>query len=135
MGTVKENSNHYFSANIVMRSLLRRPSLMWPTLDKIIKLSINKIYRSKLVLEKEAGGFQIIDHLIETFAVAAYYNYFDKPLPKHKSTLRLVPEEYALLLDQSESVYSALQIVIDFISGLTDSHAVRLYKTLTGNRF
>ena len=105
------------------------------TLNAIIQLSVNEIYRSKLVLEKEAGGFQVIDHLIETFSTTAYYHYFDQPLPKHKSTLRLIPEEYKVLLDRCKSVYDALQIVIDFISGLTDSHAVRLYKTLTGNRF
>lgn len=106
-----------------------------PILKKIIQLSIEQIYRSKLVLEKEAGDFEVIDHLMERFAIAAYYNYFDKPLPKHQSTLRLIPEEYKVQLDSSKSVYELLQIIIDFISGLTDTHAVRLYKTLNGSRF
>lgn len=101
---------------------------------KIIKLSIEKIYRSKLVLEKEAGGYEVIDNLIEVFATAVYANQFEKPLPKHKSILRLLPEEYEVQLKSSKSVYEALQIVIDFISGLTDSHAVRLYKTIKGYR-
>ncbi|MEO9872268.1 deoxyguanosinetriphosphate triphosphohydrolase [Ekhidna sp.] len=103
-------------------------------MKKIINLSIDKIYRSKLVLEKEAGGYEVIDNLIETFATAVYSNYFDSPLPKHKSVLRLLPEEYEVQLDVVESAYEALQIVIDFISGLTDSHAVRLYKTIKGYR-
>ena len=105
-----------------------------PALEEIIKLSINKIYRSKLVLEKEAGGYEVIDNLIEAFATAVYANHFDRPLPKHKSILRLLPEEYEVQLKSSKSVYEALQIVIDFISGLTDSHAVRLYKTIKGYR-
>lgn len=103
-------------------------------LKKIIKLSIDKIYRSKLVLEKEAGGFEVIDNLIEAFAGAVYASKFDHPLPKHKSILRLLPEEYDVQLGGAQSVYEALQIVIDFISGLTDSHAVRLYKTINGYR-
>lgn len=104
------------------------------TMDKIIKLSIDKIYRSKLVLEKEAGGYEVIDNLIEAFATAAYASKFDQPLPKHKSILRLLPEEYEVLLNNTDSVYETLLVVIDFISGLTDSHAVRLYKTIKGYR-
>ncbi|MEQ8907250.1 deoxyguanosinetriphosphate triphosphohydrolase [Ekhidna sp.] len=105
-----------------------------PSMKKIIDLSIEKIYRSKLVLEKEAGGYEVIENLIESFATAVYADKFDKPLPKHKSILRLLPEEYEVQLEESNSVYEALQIVIDFVSGLTDSHAVRLYKTIKGYR-
>ena len=105
-----------------------------PSMKKIIDLSIEKIYRSKLVLEKEAGGYEVIDNLIESFATAVYADKFNEPLPKHKSILRLLPEEYEVQLEESNSVYEALQIVIDFVSGLTDSHAVRLYKTIKGYR-
>ncbi|MEQ9468888.1 MAG: deoxyguanosinetriphosphate triphosphohydrolase [Ekhidna sp.] len=105
-----------------------------PLMEKIVKLSIDKIYRSKLVLEKEAGGYEVIDNLIEAFSTAVYAKYFEKPLPKHKSVLRLLPEEYEVQLGDTESIYEALQIVIDFVSGLTDSHAVRLYKTIKGYR-
>lgn len=104
------------------------------TMEKIISLSIEKIYRSKIVLEKEAGGYEVIDNLVESFATAVYAEYFNQPLPKHKSILRLLPEEFVVLLENIDSEYGALQIVIDFISGLTDSHAVRLYKTIKGYR-
>lgn len=104
------------------------------SLKKIIDLSIRKIYRSKLVLEKEAGGFEVIDFLIEAFALSMYYNFFKTPLPKHKSTLRLLPDEYAVQLDSNKTLYESLQIINDFVSGLTDSHAVRLYQTIKGFR-
>ncbi len=103
-------------------------------MNEIIGLSIERIYRSKLVLEKEAGGFEVIDRLIESFATAMYAKYFDSPQPKHKSILRLIPEEFIIQLDNAESVYESLQVIIDFVSGLTDSHAVRLYKTISGYR-
>lgn len=101
-------------------------------MKEIIALSVDKIYRSKLVLEKEAGGYEVIDHLIESFAEAAYQYRFGEVLPKHNSIYRLLPEASVIELQQSESVYELLQVVIDFVSGLTDSHAVRLYKTLKG---
>ncbi|MEM7297214.1 MAG: deoxyguanosinetriphosphate triphosphohydrolase [Bacteroidota bacterium] len=103
-----------------------------PAMKKIIDLSIHKIYRSKLVLEREAGGYEVIDNLIEAFATSVYSKYFGDPLPKDKSIMRLFPEEYEVQLQDDSSVYEALQVVIDFVSGLTDSHAVRLYKTIKG---
>ncbi len=103
-------------------------------LEEIIKLSIEKIYQSKQVLEREAGGHEVIDHLMESFIVAAYNSKFEKANPKHISTLRLLPEEFAVQLKNPLSVYETLQIIIDFISGLTDSHAVRLYQAIKGFR-
>ena len=105
-----------------------------PAMEQIVKLSIKEIYQSKQVLEKEAGGYRVIDSLIETFAGAVYATQFEKPLPKHKSVMRLLPEEFHVQFSENQSVYNALQVVIDFISGLTDSHAVRLYKTINGYR-
>ena len=103
-------------------------------LNDIINLSIEKIYQSKQVLEREAGGHEVIDHLMDSFITAAYASKFETPKPKHISTLRLLPEEFKVQLDQELSVYQTLQIMIDFISGLTDSHAVRLYQTIKGYR-
>ncbi|MEM8938710.1 MAG: deoxyguanosinetriphosphate triphosphohydrolase [Bacteroidota bacterium] len=105
-----------------------------PAMKEIIELSIDEIYQSKPVLEKEAGGFEIIDYLTEAFASAMYALRFDHPSPKHKSTLRLLSEEYSLYLESCKSVYESLQIINDFVSGLTDSHAVRLYQTIKGFR-
>ncbi|MEM9895971.1 MAG: deoxyguanosinetriphosphate triphosphohydrolase [Bacteroidota bacterium] len=101
-------------------------------LKAIIKLSINKIYRSKLVLEKEAGGFEVLDHLLSAFCEAAYRFTKDELSPRQQSTLRLMPQEYRLQLEKQQSIYEVLLITCDFVSGLTDTHAVRLYKTIAG---
>ncbi len=103
-------------------------------MNTIMNLSREKIYRSKQVLEKEIGGFEVINHLTEVFARAMYAKYFDQPRPAHQSILQLMPEEIEVQLGESDSVYESLQIVIDFISSLTDSHAVRLYQTINGYR-
>ena len=103
-------------------------------LNEIIQLSIDKIYRSKIVLEKEAGGYEIIDALMKTFSESVYHSLFESALPKHKAIFRLIPEEYGHQLNSNLSVYQSMQVVTDFISGLTDSHAVRLYRTIKGYR-
>jgi dGTPase len=104
-------------------------------LGQISLLSVNKIYRSKQVLEREAGGFEIIGRLMEVFCLAAYHKCFKKEAftPKQQTILRLLPEDYQIKIENSsESVYQLLLIITDFISSLTDSHAIKLYKTIYG---
>ena len=101
-------------------------------LREIIDLSVEKIYRSKQVVEKEAGGYEVIEKLMEAFSLAAYHHYNNESQPRHSAVLRLLPEGTLYALNEQLSVYDSLQLVIDFISGLTDSHAVRLYKIIKG---
>lgn len=104
-------------------------------LDAISALSVEKIYRSKQVLEREAGGFEVIGKLMEAFTAAADASVFEKErsTPRHQSVFRLMPQPIQQRLKQQElSVYEMLQSVTDFISGLTDSHAIRLFRTIYG---
>src|SRR5690606_19635341 len=45
-------------------------------LAKISSLSVEKIYRSKPVLEKEAAGFQVLEGLLEVFSKALYHQFY-----------------------------------------------------------
>ena len=103
-------------------------------LDKITTLSIEKIYRSKQVLEREAGGFEVIGKLMEAFCMAAFTKYFDEEAhtPRMKSIFRLLPTGIQGKLKKENSVYDLLLINMDFISSLTDSYAIKLYKTIYG---
>ena len=105
------------------------------TMHKISKLSFNKIYQSKQVLEREAGGFEVIGKLMEAFCISAYHS-FCKPeacTPKQKSYLKLLPEIFQIKLEkENTSVYELLLIISDFVSSLTDSHAIKLYRTISG---
>lgn len=105
------------------------------TMQQIAKLSMSKIYQSKQVLEREAGGFEVIGKLMEAFCLSAYYSIFapEKCTPKQKSHLRLFPESYQLKLEiQDLTIYELLLVVSDFVSSLTDSHAIKLYRTISG---
>lgn len=103
-------------------------------LEAISKLSIEKIYRSKQVLEREAGGFEVIGRLMEAFCMASYTKYYDdtQHTPRMKSVYRLLPQAIQSKLKQSNSAYELLLINMDFISSLTDSYAIKLYKTIYG---
>ncbi|GAB3653255.1 deoxyguanosinetriphosphate triphosphohydrolase [Echinicola sediminis] len=102
-------------------------------LEKISQLSIEKIYRSQPVLEKEAAGFQVLEGLLEVFSEALFNKYFDSNhfSGKDRSILRLLPEEFQ---HDKEALmpYLLLRNLIDFISGMTDKYALSLYRRVKG---
>lgn len=105
------------------------------SLEDISRISIKKIYQSKQVLEREAGGFEVIAKLMESFCIAAYLVRFEpeRYTPKHRAALRLLPDTAKSKLENPAlTVYERLQIVIDFVSSLTDKHAIKLYRILYG---
>ncbi len=105
-----------------------------PVLDQIINVSINKLYRSRMVLEIEAGGFEVLGGLLEAFTTAAYncWNQGKKASKRDQSVFRLLPDEIKSPIDKAASTYQMLRHVLDFISGLTDRHAVSLYRKIRG---
>ena len=104
------------------------------TLNRIIKLSVDKIYRSRQVLEREAAGFEIIEKLMQAFCEAMYNKYYGSQThnPRLRAIYRLLPDEYQELLSREQSLYNRLQLIVDFVSGLTDKSAVNLYKNISG---
>ena len=104
-------------------------------LHEITKISVEKIYRSRVVLETEAAGFEVIDGLLEAFLPASYVYHFDKKssTAKEKNLVRLLPAEIFIGLPNDENAtYELIMSVIDYISGMTDTHAISLYRKIKG---
>ena len=104
-------------------------------LAAITQLSIEKIYRSRQVLEREAGGFEVIGSLMKALTMSSYHKLFDKDhfTPKENAVFRLLPVSVQSRLNRkSDSIYEMLMIIMDFISSLTDSHAIKLYRIIYG---
>ena len=101
-------------------------------LEEITSLSVEKIYRSQPVLEKEAAGYQVLEGLLSTFAEALFHFHFDKQKfsGHNKSILRLLPEELNQQTDLD--AYTLMRGLLDFISGMTDKHALSLYRRVKG---
>lgn len=103
-------------------------------LKEIIALSRKKAYSAREVIEIEAAGFEVLGWLIDSFITASNDIACTKlPSPKSKKLYQLLPDKFAgngRVPDESQ--YSRLLNVTDFISGMTDSFAVSLYKKMSG---
>jgi dGTPase len=97
-------------------------------MDDIIKLSVNKIYQSSQVTEKEIVGYQIIQTLLDKFITAFNNKSEGKSSNYDKLILKLLPEKYHL---EKETLYERLLHICHFVSMLTDGNALLFYKTIT----
>lgn len=87
--------------------------------------AVKNIYKSKDVVDIELAGYKIIGFLLESFSEAVNN-------PRHaysKLLLQRIPAQY---VSESADLYSKLQAVVDFISGMTDVYALDLYRKITG---
>jgi dGTPase len=103
------------------------------TLKEISKVSIEKIYHAKHVVEIEASGHQILPGLLEEFTRTGIYLTEEKISRKYNNLGLLLPLEVASSIKgKPGQVYHMLREIIDFISGLTDRHALSLYRKIKG---
>ncbi|QQT37903.1 dNTP triphosphohydrolase [Sphingobacterium spiritivorum] len=99
------------------------------TLKKINDISVKLIYNYKEVVKLELAGFRIMSGLVEDFVTAALTpkKYREK---EHKKILELLPSQFTF--KESETDYKKVMHMIDFISGMTDLFALKLYRNLRG---
>ena len=99
-------------------------------INDIIKISIDKIYKSKEVVEKEVAGYKIIADLLDVF-VSALNNKFEGNQSNYdKSVLNLLPKEYQT---ETNNLYHRIMQICSYVSLMSDSYAIRMHKKLTGN--
>lgn len=101
-----------------------------PALAQIREVSINKIYRSRNVLEIEAAGFNVLNGLLEAFVPAALNK--GKMSKRQSVSFRLLPDDLKEEIGSAKDAYEVLRSLLDYISGLTDSNAMSLYRKLMG---
>jgi dGTPase len=101
-------------------------------LKKIEKVSIAKIYRHRSVVEREAAGYEVLGGLLDTF-ITAYNEYSEKNLsPKNRSIINLLPKRIFYGEKENPELYHRLLRIIDFVSGMTDSYAVSIFRKIKG---
>lgn len=101
-------------------------------LKKISEVSVHKIYRARPVMEIEAAGFEALPGLMEEFTRAALQLAFQNQPRKSVTVARLMPTELVPVIASTQDVYTILRLVIDLVSGLTDRHALTLYRRIKG---
>jgi dGTPase len=103
------------------------------SLKKISDASIEQIYHAKHVVEIEASGHQILPGLLEEFTQTGVHLAEQKTSRKYGNLVLLLPPEMVSLIKVNpDDIYHMLRCIIDFISGLTDRHALSLYQKIKG---
>lgn len=101
-------------------------------LTDIQEISLEKIYRSHTVIEKEVAGFEVLNGLLSAFAEPVFLQASGQKLNWRKSgLLRLLPIDTFGELN-GQKPYDAMLTLLDFISGLTDSRALSLFRNIRG---
>lgn len=106
-----------------------------PALTALRKRAAAEIYVAPSVVEIGAAGFHVLATLLDTFvaAVNAVAEHGSAAAPRQHMLLRLVPEQFIGAGRQpAPDPYRRLLGITDFVSGMTDSYAVALYKKLHG---
>ena len=89
------------------------------------KVSYEKIYHSKPVLDIELSGYKIMETLMDVFIGAAINpdRFYSQQL------IRRVSSQYDI---HSDNLETRIMAVIDYISGMTDIYALDIYQKING---
>jgi dGTPase len=102
-------------------------------LENIKEISINKIYSYRSVVEREVEGYEVLGGLLDSFINAANEAAEEKASVKNKNLLKLIPNQF--LQDRGkphDDLYTRLLNITDFVSGMTDTYAVSLFRKIKG---
>ncbi|MFD1094683.1 deoxyguanosinetriphosphate triphosphohydrolase [Salegentibacter chungangensis] len=93
----------------------------------IIKLSVERIYQSEEVINKEIAGYKMLSHLLDTYTQAFLPEEGQEDSNYHKLVLKSAPE-----LDSQGSVYETLLRICSYTASLTDGITVASFKKYKG---
>lgn len=102
-------------------------------LENIKIISADKIYSYRSVVEREVEGYEVLGGLLDAFINAANEAAEGKASFKNKNLLKLIPNQF--LQDNvkpHDDLYLRLLNITDFVSGMTDSYAVSLFRKIKG---
>jgi dGTPase len=94
-------------------------------LKKVDDISVREIYNHKSVVEIEIAGYNVIGALLDEFVMAVLH-------PKRSKSgklLQLIPKQNNI---KQGDLYNNIQIVVDFVAGMSDLYAVDLFRRITG---
>lgn len=102
-------------------------------INDILKISIDRIYRSKEVIEKEVAGYRILSELLDVFITAINNSYEAKASNYDKLVMQLLPATFHQHIN--DSLYGQIFAACSFIAGMSDGYAIQLYKKIKGEVF
>lgn len=101
-------------------------------INDIIKISIERIYKSKEVVEKEVAGYRVLSDLLNVFISAINNTYHGTASNYDKLVISLLPDNYQITKD---NLYDRISIACSFVSIMSDSYAILIHKKIKGEVF
>jgi len=95
------------------------------------------VFDDKSILKKEIAGWEAIYGLLEIFVSASQSESFKSAGNNLESRLyKIISTSHRKVYEDvekySNSEYKKLQLIVDFVSGMTDRYAIRLFQQLKG---
>ncbi len=100
-------------------------------INDIINLSVEKIYRSQEVIEKEIAGYQIISKLLDTYTKAIENKDNNQTTNFDKLILNSFLKDFEV---ENKSTYEWLIQLSSQVAALTDGNALRTFQKLSGSK-
>jgi len=125
-GIYLENYEGIMSGTFNKSLISMLPELPAKAMDIVADTAFRRVYKHPMVAEVELSGFRILGTLVDEFTKAV----LNPDLHFSKMLLPFMPEQY--LIEKEASVYSKIQTVLDFVSGMTDVYALELYRKIQG---
>ena len=96
-----------------------------------------KIFDDKSIVKKEIAGWEAIYGLLNIFVKASRSDNFKSDGNNYESRLyKIIASSHRVIFEKYEKYdndeYKKLQLIIDFVSGMTDSYAIDLFQELKG---
>ncbi len=98
-------------------------------ISDIIKISIEKVYQSKEVIEKEIAGYRILSDLLHVFISAINNSHNNIASNYDKLILHMLPGSHTEITD---SLYNRIFKACGFVSNMSDSYAILLFNKIKG---
>lgn len=101
-------------------------------LKRISEVSVQQIYRARQVVEIEAAGHEVLPGLLREFIQTGQHIRVGGITRKYENLSLLLPVEIRHAIKQAGNDYTMLRLVVDFVSGLTDKHALLIFRKIKG---
>lgn len=103
------------------------------SLSEIQNIAADKLYNSPPVLEVGIAGFEVLNKLLVAFVGALYDEATGKGHTQSRMIMNLLPDQF---LGENrrpdEDPYLRNLKITDYLSGMTDTYAVRVFKNMSG---
>jgi dGTPase len=97
-------------------------------INDIIKISVERVYRSNEVIDKEIAGYKILSTLMDTYTSSSE-NYYNGTESQYDT---LIMKDLSIEINNDDTIYSHLMRCCHFISQLTDGNALLIFRKING---